>query len=205
MSLNEKFAQLKAYYLHLVPSLTEEGWAFCSSRLSIKTLKKGEYLLKEGETCRHVSFVNYGLLRMYHLVDGREKIISFVNEANYIADYRSFLLREPALTFIDVLEDTELIETHYDDLQLIYRHIPEANLLGRRVAEELFIEMCQRSTQDANEQIEQRYRTVIEQYPWLPQRVPQYMIASYLGITPQALSRIRARLRYGHRTPEVIH
>ena len=142
---------------------------------------------------------------MYHLVDGREKIISFVNEANYIADYRSFLLREPALTFIDVLEDTELIETHYDDLQLIYRHIPEANLLGRRVAEELFIEMCQRSTQDANEQIEQRYRTVIEQYPWLPQRVPQYMIASYLGITPQALSRIRARLRYGHRTPEVIH
>ncbi len=195
MGSDIRFSQLRNYYKQLVPSLTEEGWDFCSKYLSARTLKKGEFLVREGDVCRNISFVNMGLLRMYHLVDGKEKIVYFSNENNYVADYRSFLLQEPSLTFIDVLEDTEVVDTNYEGLQEIYAKIPEANLIGRRIAEGLFIDMCIRSTQDAHETFEQRYYTLIDQYPWLLQRVPQYMIASYLGITPQALSRIKGRAR----------
>ena len=199
MATNDKFLPLKNYYKQLVPALTEEAWAFCEQRLSVRTLKKGNYLLREGEVCKHVSFVNNGLLRVYHLVGDKEKILFFTNDNNYISDYRSFLLQEPALIFIQALEDTEVVDTRYDHLQEIYVRVPEANLLGRRVAEGLFIDMCIRSTQEVHENLEQRYNTLIDQQPWLLQRVPQYMIASYLGITPQALSRIKGRIRTGQR------
>ena len=195
MITNEKYSQLYAYYKNLMPGLTKNGWAFCESKLTVRRLRKGALMLKEGEICRNVSFVNYGLIRIYHLVEGKEKIIEFCNENNYMADYRSFLLQEPALTYLQALEDTEVVDTSFEGLQDIYQHVPEANFLGRRIAEELFIDMCRRTTSDAHETIDERYNNLIDQQPWLLQRVPQYMIASYLGITPQALSRIKRRIR----------
>ena len=198
MAGNEQFLPLRNYYKQLVPDLTDKAWDICETYLSVRKLKKGDVLVREGEVCRNVSFINKGLFRMYYLIDGKEKIVFFCNELNYIADYRSFLLQEPSLTFIDVLEDAEIVETSYEGLQEIYARIPEANMLGRKIAEALFIDSV-RGTQDANDKIEQRYNNIIEQHPGLLQRVPQYMIASYLGITPQALSRIKARMRTGQR------
>ncbi len=195
MIANEKYSQLNAYYKRLMPGLTDDGWAFCENKLSVRKMRKGALMVKEGEICKNVSFINYGLIRMYHLVDGKEKIVEFCNENNYMADYRSFLLQEPALTFLQALEDTEVVDTSFEGLQEIYQHVPEANFLGRRIAEELFIDMCRRATSDAHETIEERYNNLIDQQPWLLQRVPQYMIASYLGVTPQALSRIKRRIR----------
>ncbi len=195
MIANEKHSQLKAYYQSLMPDLTEEGWAICESKLTVRKFKKGAMIVKEGEICKHVSFVNFGLVRMYHLVDGKEKIVMFCNENNYTADYRSFLMQEPALTYLQAIEDTEIVDTSFAGLQEIYQRVPEANFLGRRIAEELFIDMCRRTTSDANETIDERYNNLIDQQPWLLQRVPQYMIASYLGITPQALSRIKRRIK----------
>ncbi|MCF8449759.1 MAG: Crp/Fnr family transcriptional regulator, partial [Taibaiella sp.] len=81
----------------------------------------------------------------------------------------------------------------YEDLQMIYRKVPEANMLGRLIAESLFIDMCLKTSGVLGDSIEARYSSLIDEMPWLTQRVPQYMIASYLGITPEALSRMKAR------------
>jgi CRP-like cAMP-binding protein len=173
--------------------MTEEGWQICESVLNVRTIKKGGLLLRQGSISNQVSFINHGLLRMYTTVDGRDKVTQFFKEGDYTGDYRSFLLREPANTSIQALEDTELVETKFDDLQMVYKKVPEANLIGRLVAEDLFIDICRRTSAQVSDSIEAQYNSLANEKPWLLQRVPQYMIASYLGVTPEALSRIKAR------------
>ena len=193
MVTNEKFEQLKNYYKQLLPNLSEEGWKFTESLLTVKMVKKRDFIVREGSVCNYVSFINSGLVRMYCVVDGKERILSFCNETNYISDYQSFLTRKPSLINIQALENTELVETNYDGLQLLYKKVPEANLLGRLIAEQLFVMAYDGSIIEMSDSIEMRYNKLINELPWLLQRVPQYMIASYLGITPEALSRIKAR------------
>ena len=179
--------------MSLMPGLTPDGWAVCESLLTVRKLKKGELLHKQGAVCNQVSFVNHGLVRMYAVYDsGKEKTFDFAKEGDYTGDYRSFLLREPANTSLQALEDTEVIETTYEGLQSLYRQVPEANVIGRLVAEDLFIDMCLRTSAQGMT-IDEQYKELVARQPWLLQRVPQYLIASYLGITPEAFSRIKAR------------
>ncbi len=185
---------LRDYYKQLLPTMTDESWNLCEQLVTIRTFKKGEMILREGMVCNHVSFINYGSVRMYFVIDGKEKITSFCNELNYISDYRSFLTREPSRIYLQALEATELVDTSYEGLQLLYDKVPEANKLGRLIAERLFIEMSDGADTEKNETIDVRYRKIMDEHPWLMQRVPQYMIASYLGITPEALSRVKARM-----------
>ena len=191
---NERFQQLKAFYQFLVPGLPEASWERCSRALKVRLVKKGDLLQKEGSVCNCVSFINYGLLRMFYMADGREKTVCFFNENNYVSDYPSFLTRKPATLNIQAMEDTELVETTYEQLQQLYIDVPEANLLGRMVAEQLFIRMEESNAKNVTGSIEARYKQLIDEQPWLAQKVPQYMIASMLGITPEALSRVKARM-----------
>ena len=193
--MDARFQPLKAYYKTIIPHLTEAEWDKIEQTLTVRNLKKREYLVKEGMVCNQVSFIIKGLVRMYFVVDGRECILGFCNENRYISDYQSFLTRKPAQVFLQVLEDTEVVETHFDALQEHYRTLPQANILGRLIAESLFLMVFDGELANAKDSIEARYNRIVEETPWLLQRVPQYMIASYLGITPEALSRIKARNR----------
>jgi CRP/FNR family transcriptional regulator, anaerobic regulatory protein len=193
METRAEFQKLKEFYRSLMPGLTTDGWCICESMLTVRRLKKGEILHRQGAVCNQVSFVNYGLIRMYAIYDnGKEKTFDFAKEGDYTGDYRSFLLREPANTSLQALEDTEVVETTYEGLQSLYKQVPEANVIGRLVAEDLFIDMCLR-TSGQGMTIDEQYRDMVERQPWLLQRVPQYLIASYLGVTPEAFSRIKAR------------
>ena len=194
MSVTDKFEKLQAFYKQLMPTITPESWLITQSYLNVRVIKKRNFLIREGTVCNHVSFINSGLLRMYYLKNDKEKILGFCTDNCYISEYKSFLTRKPAQLFIQAIEDTEVIETNYDDLQKLYKEVPEANFLGRMISEQLFIEMSDQSISEINETIEQRYNKLIEEQPWLLQRVPQYMIASYLGITPEALSRVKNRI-----------
>jgi CRP/FNR family transcriptional regulator, anaerobic regulatory protein len=191
----DKFEQLRYYYAQILPGMPDHAWEFTRSLLTVRSIPKNHYILREGSVCNHVSFVNSGLVKMGYMAGDKEKVISFCDKGNYISDYQSFLTRKPSMMYLQALEDTELVETTFDGLQSLYKQVPEANLLGRLIAEQLFIMMTECDMEEKTLSIESRYQKLIQEQPSLLQRVPQYMIASYLGITPEAFSRIKGRLQ----------
>lgn len=201
LSSENKFDQLKAFYYFLVPSLSDSSWEICENVLKVITFKKGAHITRPGLMNDHVYFMNTGLVRMYYKRDDKDKNVCFFNENNYVCDYQSFITRRPGTIYVQALEETEVVATSYDNLQMLYREVPEANLLGRIIAEQLFIKMHDASAADAQLTLEQRYMQLVDETPWIIQRVPQYMIASLLGITPEALSRVKGRMQKTKKTP----
>jgi CRP-like cAMP-binding protein len=168
-----------------------EQWGAIEERLTIQRLKKGEFLTRQGEVCRQVSFVNQGLLRMFYLVDGKEICTGFSYEGEYVSQYDSFLTQQPSVGNIDILEDAILINLSYEDMQELYKKHPVFQIFGRKIAEMLFIMIAGKSNSLLMNTPEERYQMINENYPYIIQRVPQYMIASFIGVSPEHLSRIR--------------
>lgn len=187
------FEQVKAYYKKLVPAITDSDWSALEERLTVQYLKKGEFFLRHGEVCRYVSFINKGLMRLFHLEEGKEVSTGFVTENNFISEYASFLTRKPTEQFMEALEDCELVNLSYDNMQALYQSRPVFEIFGRKIAEYLYILLSQYNTSLRAHTPEQRYQFIIEEQPHLIQRVPQYMIASFIGITPEHLSRLRKK------------
>lgn len=185
---------IKQYYYNLLPNITEAEWQALQDCLTIRHLKKGDVLVKEGSVCNAVSFINKGLLRFYMLVDGKEVCTGFFVENQYASAYESFLTRQPYTDIIDALEDTELLELNYNQMQYLYANHPVFQVFGRKMAEYLFIFISKRNNALQLLTPEQRYQRLIAQNSALLQRVPQYMLASYIGVTPEHLSRIRRKL-----------
>ena len=133
---------------------------------------------------------------MYRDVDGKEEVIEFYFEGMLNSDYVSFIRQEPSNQFIRALEDMEVEDLSYDDLQYLYANVPPLNRSGRKITEGLYCGITKRMLSYQKDSPEVRYLKLIEQRPTLFQRVPQYLVASYLGVTPVGLSKIRKRL--GH-------
>ncbi len=178
----------------MVPDFTEEDWHYLKQTLTVQTLQKGTALIRNGDICRQVSFINKGLLRLYYLADGKEVATGFVPENNYVSCYASFLTSQPSSENIDVLEDCELINLSFTDMQTLYNTRPVFERFGRKIAEQLFILISSQTTRLLSLSPEERYQYVIRNQPYIIQRVPQYMIASYIGITPEHLSRLRKKM-----------
>ncbi len=204
MFSTDKTEQLKAFYYFLLPTLSEESWEICRKVVKVASYKKGAMIQRAGTVENNVYFVNSGLVRMFYDAHGKEKIVCFFNENNYMSDYQSFITRKPGSINIQALENTEAVVTSYSDLQMLYNVVPEANYLGRLMAEQLFIKMNEHQASDANDTIEKKYIQLVHEMPWLTQKVPQYMIASYLGITPEALSRVKARMNKPNRVAALV-
>jgi len=166
---------------------------FCSKLLP-KHLSKKEYLVRQGETCRHIAFINEGLMRLYYDIEGEEYVRQFHFERSFCSEYQSFLTEKPAQMSLQALEDCELLIMSHTDLHALFRLSKEFERIGRVLAEQSFIFVSQRFASMLLESPEERYQILVRERPKVVQRVPQYMIASYLGITPEALSRIRKRL-----------
>lgn len=157
-------------------------------------LDKGEYFLKEGKVCRHIGFINKGLLRYYINQEGEEKTFSFGYEGCFFTDYESFIPQVPSMQNIEALEQTEILTISYPDLQLFYQSIAGAERFGRVAMEYVFIDTLQDLKSFYADEKQLRYQKFIARYPAIVNRVPQYHIASYIGIKPQSLSRIRKRM-----------
>lgn len=188
-----KYTAIKDYYKALIPQLQEEDWIALQEKLTVQQLRKGEFLTRAGNVCRNVSFINKGLLRMFYLVDGKEICVGFAAENEYLAQYDSFLTRQPSAGNIDALEDCELINLSYDGMQALYQSHPVFEQFGRKIAEMLFIMVSSQTNRLLTLTPEERYAELLQTQSYLLQRVPQYMLASYIGITPEHLSRIRKK------------
>jgi CRP-like cAMP-binding protein len=161
-----------------------------------RSVRKNEFLLRAGSICKKATFVSKGACYMYREVDGNEEVIEFYFEGMLNSDYVSFIRQEPSNQYIRALEDMEVEDLDYDDLQYMYANVPPINRAGRMITEGLYCGITKRMLSYQNDKPEIRYQKLIEQRPALFQRVPQYLVASFLGVTPVGLSKIRKRL--GH-------
>lgn len=187
---------LKDYLLRLVPDLTENTWLAFREKCTVKEYKQGDYMYRQGDVCNHISFLCSGLLRCYYITDdGKEVITAFVYEGDYYSDYESFLTRKPTNIITKLMEDTTVLNVSYQDLQSLYDLYPQSERVGRLIAENLFIILSNRTSSFQFESPEVRYKKFLQGNEPLIQRIPLYMVASYIGITPEALSRIRNRIR----------
>lgn len=191
--IHNVFTRIKEYYQRLV-SLTEEEWQILESNFKVYQLPKNSIVHQAGKVCDEVYFVNKGIIRSYSKIEDREYIEAFFVEGDYLSDYSSFLTQSPGMSIIEALEETELIALDYASVQRLYKEIPALQKFGRLMAEFLFLLISERSNSLLFESPEQRYQKLVNKKSIILQRVPQYMIASYIGITPEALSRIRKRL-----------
>lgn len=156
-------------------------------------LPKGGFFLRPGEVSRKVAFVVEGVFHNFRNRDGQEHTFYFGRENEFIGDYSSFLPARPAVHAIQALEPARLLSISYDNLQRLYREVSQGERFGRLVAEMLFVDVLGQLTSFYEETPEERYARFVRTYPDLLQRVPQYYIASYVGVKPQSLSRIRGR------------
>lgn len=190
----DEVAQVKQYILQLLPDLSDETWSNFESKSVIRRYPKGYVVYPQGAVCNYVSFVCKGLIRSYYLVDGKEIITAFAYENCYFSEYESFLTRLPSKQYTDIIEDTTVVDIAYDDLQELYQKHPDCQKIGRLIAENLFVHLANKDSSYLMDTPEVRYINFLQEYESIVQRIPQYMIASYLGVTPEALSRIRSRI-----------
>lgn len=175
-------------------TLDKEDQDHFVTKLHIKSYLKKELVLQEGQVCKYAYFINSGCLRYYYNVDGQENTAQFFFENGWYTDYESFLTGKPTKQNIETLEKSELLLLSAQDLQQLYIDIPKFERFGRLMAENAFLGIRQRSEMLENLTAEERYITMLKERPKVFERIPQHYIASYLGIQPPSLSRIRKRM-----------
>jgi CRP-like cAMP-binding protein len=163
------------------------------SRFERQVIEKNKLFLGEGEICKKVAFVESGTLILSQTLDsGDEHILDFFMQGNMISDYYSFLRNIPCDANIKALKESSLLVMSKKDMEFLYKTIPNYQKLGRILAEESFIQLAE-SLKNASLPPIKRYERLIERKPMIFENFPQYMIASYLGISPEWLSKLRAK------------
>ncbi|KIO77835.1 Crp/Fnr family transcriptional regulator [Pedobacter lusitanus] len=158
-----------------------------------KVIHKDEHLLEAGHVCRRLIFIEKGLVRYYLFNNGEEQTHYFNKEGEWVCDYQSFLPKVPATVYIQALEDTTIWTISYDDLQTFYQEIKYGERFGRLGIEQVFIDIIRQMGSLYADKPGLRYEKFTQAYFDIAQRIPQYYIASYVGVKPQSLSRIRKR------------
>jgi CRP-like cAMP-binding protein len=180
-----------ARFIQLTPEEKDRFTAILKPR----TLRKRQYLVQAGDIFRYECFVNKGSLRTYHIDNnGQERIVMFAFEDWWTGDMYSFLSGQPALYNVDALEDSELLLIEKNQLEQLYIDIPKFDRFFRILLQNAFISMQRRISDNMSLSAEERYLDFINRYPHFEQRLSLKQIASYLGITPESLSRIRRQM-----------
>lgn len=178
-----------------IVAISSEEWEEFEKGLFVKKHAKGDVLIREGQTCRFVTFINYGSVRAYELVDGIEVNRTFFSDGFFATEYKSFITQQPSHEYLEVLEPTELVWIDYHLLQDMYARFKSFERLGRMLAEMLYVKMREKVMVLRVNTPEERYQIMMKESPHFIQKIQHYHLASYLGITPQSLSRIRKRLK----------
>ena len=175
--------------------LTEEEFNFCKTLFFPKKLRKKQYLLQEGDVCKYVSFIEKGMLRTYTVDEkGNEHILSFSMEGWWTADLYSFFTSEPSLYNIEALQNCELLLLPKSSWDILLEKIPALERYFRIIIQNNLMAMQRRLLGSMSETAQEKYTKLVATFPDCIHRVPQHMIASYLGISRETLSRIRRQI-----------
>lgn len=189
----DEFSPIRNYVSRFV-TFSDDDWKLLQSILTRRFLKKGEYVMRGGDICNHVTFINKGFIRVYNIVNDEELTINFSFEGNFFTDFASFVTRTPTDDYIVAMEDLEIMQIQYDDLQRAYELSPVWQKFGRLMAENVLVFVVARNKSLLFKTPEERYVMLMKDRPKVMANVSLKYIASYLGITPEALSRIRKRM-----------
>jgi CRP-like cAMP-binding protein len=187
--------QIKAY-LDQIASISNLDWDFFTSKLQRRVIKKKGIFLKLNEIENHISFIESGVVRLYIPNENPEKetTFGFSFKNQFISAYDSFLTQKPSAYQLQALTETTILSITYSDLQEVYKTTQIGNLIGRLTAERLFLIKSKREQNLLNLSAEERYIKLFKERPELLKVIPLKYISSYIGVTAQALSRIRKRV-----------
>ena len=185
--------QIRKYFEKFAKQ-SDRDWDLFSSKLSRQQFSKRTVILKTGQIERYLSFIQEGIIRFYIPREENDLTFSFAFDNSFVSAYDSFLLQTPVAYYVETLTDCILWRVSFNDLQEIYRQTEVGNLIGRQAGEDLFLKKSKRELSLLNDTAEQRYLNLFTEQPHLIEKIPLKYIASYIGITPQALSRIRGRI-----------
>ena len=189
--IHKQIEPLLAYFQNLIPLNKEEKQLVCDL-FKPRLYRKRQYVLQEGDVCNQFNFIVRGCLRMYKVDDkGNTHIVQFASENWWLSNIGSFHERKPSELNIDALEDTMVLQISHDNLLTLYIQAPKFDRIFRVLIENSFISLQKRLLQNISSSAEERYLSFIESYSHLTNRIPQTQIASFLGITPEFLSRLR--------------
>jgi CRP/FNR family transcriptional regulator, cyclic AMP receptor protein len=182
-------------YVSKCISLSKEELDYFNSLLKHKKVKKKICLLKAGDVCDFEAYIIKGCVRVYYVDEnGFEVDLFFAIEDWWVSDLASFSQQKPSKLFIEAVEESELLIISYSSKEKLYKKIPSFERLFRLMIQRTHETMMNRLISNISQSAEVRYQEFIKKYPTIPQRVPQHLIAAYLGISPEFLSKIRAKL-----------
>lgn len=185
---------LKEYLTRYIDIPDQEADTFCS-KFKLKTTRRGEILLEAGDVCRYVYFVNKGCLRVY-LVDeqGRESTRILIPECNFGTAFPSFILQEPSKAYIQSIEASEVLLLSYQAFRQLPDILPAWEKIYRMNLEQAYIASIKRIESLITMGAKERYALFMENSPGLIQRLPSKIIADYLGISQETLSRLKSKI-----------
>ncbi len=186
-SLNSLFQ----YFNGLLP-LKEKEREELRTRVKERKIRRKHYLLQHDDLCKHYTFIITGCFRMFSVDQkGTEHNLQFAAENDWITDMGSFYSGKPSQLYIEAIEPSHILQIEKGDLLFLYSHFSRVNRNFRVIIEIKFVELQNRLLQNISSTVEERYIYFLEHYPHLSHRLPSTQIASYLGVTPEFLSKVR--------------
>ena len=184
---------LREYYERII-KLQESEWEFIAAHFNRKVFDKKKIITKQGETENYLSFIESGIVRFYIPGDENELTFNFSFNKEFTCAYDSFLTQTPSEYELQALTETIVWQISYSDLQKVYAQTQAGNYLGRFASEKLFLAKSKRELSLLKYNAKERYLRLFSEQPDILKFIPMKYIASYIGITPQGLSRIRRQI-----------
>ncbi|MBC7874900.1 MAG: Crp/Fnr family transcriptional regulator [Ferruginibacter sp.] len=174
-------------------SLSADAMEEIAGKFKSRAIKKNEYLLKEGETCRDLVFVQKGCLRLYYLKEDIEISVWFAFEQSSAIEIYSFISENPSKYFLQAIEESEVLYLPKTELNKLYQSQPKMQEMMRNFWEDVILNLINRFTALQKDPAEQRYLDLLNKPAYL-ETIPQKYLASFIGVTPTSLSRIRKKI-----------
>jgi len=197
------YAKYKKFIENYI-NITKLEWEHYKSKISIEYYKKGQIIHHAGNVCNKISFINSGLARSYLLDDnGKDYTWNIMfNDSNakvdnlFVVDYYSFITQNESMVTIEVIEDCELLVLAYEDISSLHKTLQKEERLSRLITEVAYTTLYKKMLDRQTKTSQERFEALMQSTPYLLDKVPQYHIATYLGMTPQYLSQLKKDYKY---------
>ncbi|WP_169739279.1 Crp/Fnr family transcriptional regulator [Dyadobacter crusticola] len=194
MQERTEYGKLKSAFESLV-ELSQPEWDFLKEAFTVRVVESKTIIASEGDVAKEIYFICSGLARLFYQTKDSDQITAFIFSENMFAScLESFIKQQPSTQNLETIEPCTLLVLSKEKLDLLYEQVPKCHVIMRKVMEARFIYSQQLLSSYILAGPQERYELFVRQYPHLVQRVPQYILASFLGVTPVSLSRIRKRI-----------